>query len=401
LSTAAERPRAVGVRGGTWRALVDGTGTVIPQDGSAPLAWHVAGDDRWYSPSDEPTVRHKWYSGYPVAETRMRVGQGDIVQRVWCVADLGGITVVEFENETPAPVAVAVTRGDVLSTRPLGDNPPMGIDLPAGSHVLPLGHRATVRIGLSHADPGPGRLPDDVPGHQQVVRGWETACDIASRVTLADHTVVASMNAARSRLLLGDTGDREPDGAAVIELVRLGETHRDSILEVVDAVQARLRTEKRSRTLAWDTPHLLATAARACVLLDDDTAAGDIGAAWLRLADRPVQEPPAVMPGGVASVAWTESVLVRPSPSGGLCEVFPFGIPETWWGTSVDCRGLIGDPHRSLSFSVRWHGARPALLWEVAGPAGLVLTGGSADGEWHTADSSGETLLAAPVRSGA
>lgn len=390
--------RVIGVRGGVWRARVDALGTVAPLDGSAPLAWHVAGDDRWYSPAQEPTVRQKWYAGYPVTETRMRVGQGDIVQRVWCVADLGGVTVVEFENETPATVAVAVTRSGILTTRPPTDNPPMGIDLPAGSQVLPLGHRATVRIGISHVDPTAGRLPDDVPGHQQVVRGWESACDVASRVTLADHTVVATMNAARSNLLLGDFDGGAPGDADMIELVRLGETHRDSVIEVVDAVQRRIRAEKRARTLRWDTPHLLATAARACVLLDDARAAGDIGAAWLRLADRPVGEPPAEVPAGTESIAWAESLLVRPSPSGGICDLFPSGIPETWWGTSFDCHGLIGDPHRALSFAVRWHGERPAVLWEVAGPAGLVLTGGAADPAWHTADPSGEALLAAPVR---
>ena len=91
----------------------------------------------------------------------MKVGQGDIVQRVYCVADSGGITVVEFENETPMPVVVAVTRSDILTTRPLGDNVPMGIDLPLGSVTLPLGHKSTVRIGLSHASAGQGRLPDE------------------------------------------------------------------------------------------------------------------------------------------------------------------------------------------------------------------------------------------------
>ena len=384
--------RAVGVRGGTRTSTVDAHGTVVPDDGSSPLAWHVAGDDRWYSPAAEPTVRQKWYAGYPVCETRMKVGQGDIVQRVYCVADSGGITVVEFENETPMPVVVAVTRSDILTTRPLGDNVPMGIDLPQGSVTLPLGHKATVRIGLSHASVGQGRLPDDTPDHQQVVRGWETACDVSSRITLPDHTVVGRVSAVRSNLLLGiDT-----EGAA-IELVRLGETHPDSILDVVNAVQTRLKQEKRARTLQWDTPHLLATAARACVLLGDDTAAGDIGAAWLRIADRPVAELPVEVPSGLGSIAWAESLLVTASPSGGVCTVLPHGIPEPWWGASFDCRGLTADPFRTVSFAVRWHGARPALLWETAGPAGLVITAGGDNHGWHTTDASGETLLAAPA----
>ena len=384
--------RTVGVRGATFRARVDAHGTLLPQDGSAPLAWHVAGDDRWYSPSAEPTVRQKWYAGYPVVETRMKVGQGDIVQRVYCVADVGGITVVEFENETPMPVVVAVTRNDILTSRPIGDNVPMGIDLPSGSVTLPLGHKATVRIGLSHASPEQGRLPDDTPNHQQVVRGWETACDVASRLNLPDHTVVGRISAVRSNLLLGiDT-----EGAA-IDLVRLGQTHHDSILEVVNTVQARLKDEKRSRTLRWDTPHVLSTAARACVLLGDDTAAGDIGAAWLRIADRPVAELPVDVPEGLQSIAWAESLLATASPSGGVCTVVPHGIPETWWGASFDCRGLTADPFRTVSYAVRWHGARPALLWETDGPAGLVITAGGDNAGWHTTDASGETLLAAPA----
>ena len=381
--------RHIGVRGGTLRALVDGNGTVTPADGT-PLEWHVAGDDRWYSPQSEPTVRQKWYAGYPVVETRMKVGPGDIVQRAYCVADLGGITVIEFENETPLTVAVALTRSDLLTTRPVGENPPQGIALPAGSIVMPLGHKASFRVGISHVSPAAGRLPDDLPGHQAVVRGWESACDVASRINLPDHTVVSRVSAVRSNLLLGD--DHDP-----VELVRLGDTHHDSIIEVVDAVNSRLKSEKRAKVLQWDTPHLLATAARACVLLDDERAAGDIGASWLRIADRDVQEPPVQAPTDRAVIAWAESILARPSPSGGTCEVLPFGIPEPWWGASFDCHGMIADPFRSLSFAVRWHGARPALLWEVSGSPGLVLTGGRADREWHSTDASGETLLAAPV----
>lgn len=381
--------RHIGVRGGSLRATVDPHGTVITADGKR-MEWHVAGDDRWYSSITEPTVRQKWYAGFPVVETRMKVGPGDVVQRAYCVAAESGITVVEFENETPVSVVVALTRGDLLTSRPLGNTGPQGIDLPAGSVVLPLGHKASFRIGIAGTSPAPGRLPEDLPDHQAILRGWESACEVASRVNVPDHAVVTGINAARSDLLLGDA-------VHAIEAVRLGETHRDSIIEVVDAVQARLKSEKRSRVLAWDTPHLLATASRACVLLDDERASGDIGASWLRIADREVEEPPAQAPAGLAVIAWAESLLAKGSPSGGVCEVLPHGIPETWWGASFDCHGLVADPFRSLSYAVRWHGARPALLWETKGSPGLVLTGGRADREWHSTDPSGETLLAAPV----
>lgn len=386
--------RVIGVRGARWRATVDGNGTLHPHDGTRPLAWHVAGDDRWYSPESEPTTRQKWYAGYPVVETRMRVAGGDVVQRIYCVADSGGLTVAEFENETTLPVAIALTRGDLLTTREVAHNPARGIDLPADSVVLPLGHKSTVRVGLSHAGTGPGRLPDDVAAHQSVVRGWETACDVASRLNLPDHTVVATVARVRSDILLGEvTGD------VAIEAVRLGEKSPDAIVGVVELVQRRLKSEKRAGTLAWDTPHLLACAARACVLLDDDVAAGDVGAAWLRLADTPIESPPIEMPTGLAAIAWAESLLAKGSPSGGLCALFPWGIPETWWGSSFDAHGLVGDAHRTVSFAVRWHGARPALLWEVNGSPGLVLSAAAADGSWHSAEASGETLLDAPTPS--
>ena len=190
--------RVIGNRGGTWRGTVSEHGTLIPADGGAELAWHVAGDDRWYSPAAEPTLRQKWYAGFPVCETRIRVGNGDIVQRMYCVADSGGMTVIEFENESTLPVAIAVTRSDVLTTRKPIENPPAGIDLPAGSMVIPLGHKSTARIALSHVNPSSGPLPDDVPDHQQVVRGWETACDLASRITMPDHSVVAGIARVRN-----------------------------------------------------------------------------------------------------------------------------------------------------------------------------------------------------------
>lgn len=388
--------RTIGVRGGAWRGRVDAHGTVHPDDGGTPLAWHVAGDDRWYSPGSEPTVRQKWYSGYPVCETRMRVGAGDVVARTWCVADHGGWTVLEIENETAATVAVALTRSDVVALRPITANPPQGIDLPAGSVVLPLGHRATLRVGLAHSGTGGAVLPDDLASHQQVVRGWETACDVASRIGLADHTVVASICRARSDLLLGA---RDDSPLAAIERVRLGDRDPDAILEVVDAAQTVITSERRARRLSWRTPHLLAHAARACVLLDDEVAAADIGRAWLRLADVDVDDLPAQVPAGLDAVCWAESLLARPEPSGGRCAVLPHGIPETWWGSNFEAHGLVADPFRTLSYAVRWHGSRPALLWEVTGAPGLVLDGGRADAAWHSVEASGEVLLAAPTSS--
>jgi len=397
--------RFIGIRSRAWRARVTHDGSVVPQDGSMTLSWHVAADDRWYSPSREPSVRQKWFAGYPVVETRMKVPTGDIVQRTYCIADLGGVTVVEFENESTLPVAVAVTRRDVLTTRPTIDNPPQGIDLPSESIVLPLAHLAVTRVGLLHDRPHAGRLPDDIPTFQEVVRGWESACNVASRISVPDHTLTAGISAVRCALILDDSDvlshitDHEYRDHHLIELARLGETDDEIIIDVVNAVEKRIKKERRASQLAWDTPHLLATAAWVCEKLGDDLAAADIGRAWLRMADTPVAPLPAISPTGLGMIAWVESLLVGANPAGGMCTVLPHGIPEPWWGAHFECHDLVADPRHRLSYAIRWHGERPALLWEMTGEPGIVIAGGATNEEWHSTDMSGETLLIAPQSS--
>ena len=107
-----------GVTGGRWRAEVTPAGAVEPWDGSDPLAWFVAADDRWHDPARDTGVRHRRVDGTAVFETAVRVPGGDAVQRVWSVADRGGITLIEVHNDSPLPIACAFTRPDLLTTRP-------------------------------------------------------------------------------------------------------------------------------------------------------------------------------------------------------------------------------------------------------------------------------------------
>ena len=97
------------------------TASIEPWDGSPPLDWHVAADDRWHTPAAEVAVRQRRLLGAPVFETRVRVPGGDAVQRVWSVADDGGLTIVEVENDSPLPIACAFTRADLRTTRPPAD----------------------------------------------------------------------------------------------------------------------------------------------------------------------------------------------------------------------------------------------------------------------------------------
>ena len=119
-----------GVTGRPWRASVTEWGALVPWDDVPALNWFVAADDRWHVPAEEQSVRQTRIGGTAVVETRLRVPRGDVVHRVFSVADSGGMTVVEIENESPMPVAVAFDRRDVLTERPIGDVPIEGIELP-------------------------------------------------------------------------------------------------------------------------------------------------------------------------------------------------------------------------------------------------------------------------------
>ena len=108
-----------GTRVGTWDtplAVVDSRGTVWPISGERETGWRaewwVGADDRWYAPAVEAAVRHTRPGVGPVLETRMRVSGGDVVATTWASqadGSAGPAVVVELANETPVPVAVAVT----------------------------------------------------------------------------------------------------------------------------------------------------------------------------------------------------------------------------------------------------------------------------------------------------
>ena len=396
MTTASPAGTTIGVLGHTWRASVTPWGDVVPWDGGEPLRWFVAAEDRWHQPQEEANVRQILVEGTPVVETRVRVPGGDVVQRVWCVADHAGLTVVEIQNDSPRAVAVALTRPDLLTTRPPADVPIEGIDLPAGSIVLPVGHRASVRAALAHSGGGPRLLPADLPGHLVVVRGWQAIVERAARIVSPDEAAVAAAVAQRCEVLL--CGPPEQADAAgfllgVHELVRAGERAEPWLPDVVAAGESLLRSARRQPDLAWDVDRALLAAAAVCQSAGEQRAVEDVVAARGRLGERtPAVEAP---PAGIRRVAWLEDGLVRPG-SAGACSLLPGGIPPHWWGANFEAYHLPAGPGHDVSFAVRWHGARPAVLWEVRGGPGLVLRSG-ADPSWHSGDARGEALWAPPA----
>jgi hypothetical protein len=78
--------------------------------------------------------------------------------------------------------------------------------------------------------------------------------------------------------------------------------------------------------------------------------------------------------------------------SGATIELVP-GFRTEWLGRNVGAHDV---PLRrgSCSFAVRWHGARPAVLWDV--PPGSTVRAPALDPAWSSTEPVGEALLEEP-----
>ena len=392
----------IGVTGQQCRASVAPWGDITAHLGPGDhptLKWFVAADDRWHTPSEEVAVRQRRIDGTPVIETRLRIPDGDAVQRVWSVADSGGLTVIEIENDSPLPFAVAFSGLEVVSERPPADIPIQGIDLPPGSVLMPVGHHATIRVAIPHLGSRvhPSQL-SNLSSSLAVARGWLAVVHRASRLVLPDEALVDAVTAARCDLLLDGPVEQDTDQVGflfdVAELGRLGDDADAWMPEIVDPIAKIARSSDAEVDVALESCERLALSA------DDNRAASDIARLRLRRArdERRGTDTEArrisfsdVRQG--ASVGRFVSGVERQICDKG--ELLPSGIPSRWLGDNFEVHGIPTGPRSSVSFAVRWHGERPAALWEQQG-AVCRLSAPSIDSEWSTDDRSGEVLWAAP-----
>lgn len=382
----------VGVLGQRWRATVTPWGAVEQWDDLGRLDWYVAADDRWHVPADEPTVRQRSIDGTPVVETRVRIPSGDAVQRVYAVADHGGLTIVEVENDSPLPIAVAFTGAELCAIRPPTDVPIKGIDLHGPVTTFPVGHRATLTVALVHSPGGPKALPANLSTAAQVSRGWLALCERASRLLLPDGALGESVVRARCELLLcgPDEPTADPVGflIGVGELVRMGSRAEDWMPDVAEAVAG----------LAAQLDDVLLDAAldaadRVCRAAADERAGRDLRRVRERLlADR---ERRGLAPGaGDEAVGARLIATVERSIAAGP-RLFPAGLPDSWLGQQLEVYGVPTGPASAVSFAVRWHGPRPALIWEQTGDPVELLAPVAAPA-WSSTERTGEALWPAP-----
>jgi hypothetical protein len=103
------------------------------------------------------------------------------------------------------------------------------------------------------------------------------------------------------------------------------------------------------------------------------------------IAGRRASAAPRLIPEGVFAVPWLESQVA----DGGA--LFPRGVPSAWVGESIEAHGIQTGARSSVSLAVRWHGARPAVLWEQAGEP-VELTAPVIAPGWGTREPVGEAL---------
>jgi len=380
----------VGVLGGRRTASVDPHGTVHTERALWSLEWWVGGDDRWHLARREAAVRQTLVDDMPVVRTAMRVPGGDAVHEVFGATP--DAVVVDVENASPAPFVVALvvvgatvvmlddstvfvdgvpalaalrppsrwasaidgTLADVVTSGDAIDGP-MPVVRDRGARVeaaflYPVAHRTRLRFGVAlgrHDTAGIAGLDlTAVSAAPDVARGWRAQLDRGMRVSLPDPALQAATDEARAQVLLaGQMGRVEPDVVAALEDWGFDD-------EAVAAwnrlgLLARRQARKRRPVDESAGPAALLLGLRRRLLVEEDAVDG----------------PLALLP----------------------------ELPDAWRGQAVDVRAV---PTRlgPVSYSVRWHGERAALLWEL--PPGARAIAPGLDPTWSTDQPRGESLLA-------
>lgn len=259
---------AVGTLSTPERAIVDPRGLVTPWLDGWSFDWWVGADDRWHFPSRETAVRQQLLENTPVVVTSMRVPSGDVIQRVYAAAGEEPCVVVEIENDSPVPVALAVAvrpynpeglavverielhdttvvvdghtaiflpkrpqqmaastfhAGDValaVTGNATSSELPRDLRCESGlaqaAFVFPLAHRATLRFAVPLAiKRGRGHrtdLPQSLPTAEVVARGWKTQTERDVRLDLPTGRIADAVDAARRSLLLFHRGPEASSG---------------------------------------------------------------------------------------------------------------------------------------------------------------------------------------------
>lgn len=383
-------PVTLGVAGMSWWAEISSDGTITTSDDERSLGFHVAAEDRWHHGSQESGVRQTRRDGVPVVETRMRVPNGDIVQTVFATAHRGGMVIIDFYNDSPLPVAIGIDRGDVIIESVPAVGSVAGVDLGSEAVSISLGHHANTRVALvplgMSAD---SSWFDGAPTADSVVAGWKSIVDRAGRMDLppgvSGSSVADAIVAARCSWLLGELVDPTDDPVSALlewdQLCRMGERAESLVDEVAHAVETVARKKLPGAAMAFDAAERILFAA------SESRAAGDVR----EISDRVAGKIAARSDSLATAVRTFEERLA--APTGSTAVILAEGLPPDWSLQPIEVFHLPASATATVSYAMRWHGLRPAIVWEVEGGA-VALRSPVLDPNWESSEAKGETLLA-------
>ncbi len=408
----------LGTLGARGIATVDSRGLLTMIDRGIDVEWMV-GAETWRTVVLDSATRQSINDAAPIVTTRIAGAGGDVVQRLYGVSGQPEQIVCEFENAGKEPVSLAVllraapgirlrefsATASVLTIdghEVLGTNRPwaqwviahdeLSLREAVTQHatqagplertkmksqrngcvalVWPLPHTATLRIVLPLA-PGPhARINvaaiDVLPDNEAVDRGWDTQLDRAMRTELSDANLQRAIDGARASVLLRSSADSpRPVADDAISLEDWGFSAE------AEAVWKRLSVRDR----------------RAASIRLKNSVSG-----WVRMKTHLVTAAGGVPAHAAKFLAAVRDVLIEECSDGSI-DLLP-GFDVEWLGASVAVHEV---PTRvgTVSFAVRWHGGRPAVLWDA--PAGITLRASRLDPSWSVAtEGAGEQLLAEP-----
>ena len=331
-----------------------------------------------------------------MVRSAIRVPGGDAVHHVYAVAG-PDVVVIDVENASPAPFVLAlVVRGAERLT--LNDGA-VTID---GDRVLVTtrgpSRWAASRDGTTEAAVTSGAAGDaplaslrDRRRHLEAAFLYPVAHRSAIRFALHLNSDLCD---ARSIARLADPGDAARGWAAHLDRGMRADLPDPALTVALRSALAATLLAGARRPVAPET----------VAALEDWGFDTEAAAAWTTLGwrDRRVAAHRTVTPATWADVTAASSdaelliglrALLAHEAGDGTVTLLA-DLPAAWRGQSLDVRDV---PTRAglVSYAVRWHGPRPALLWEA--PSGVPLRAPGLDPGWATHDPSGEALLAADV----
>lgn len=319
--------------------------------------------------------------------------------------------------------------------------------------VFPLLHSATVRLVIPAAAGEPVRT---LPESDAVVRGWNSIVERNGSFSFGDNTVSELAAACRARVLLEvptlpeRIAEFQPGSGRILEALATSA----GVNDVVKSLQAFASGFCLGLPGSpGDASAVLAGIGRSAQLLNDEAACGELvepAAQLAHLIERSGDgvaarealvglrrvlssaghhEPAAELaqrtatwdgrradiPSGLDALAsfgqqagesgafgpddaadasryWLGARALAVNERPGELQLLP-EFPAAWRGGALEViDATIGTG--KASFAIRWHGYRPALLWDIQSETPLTLSCPALDPSWSTTDAKGEALLA-------